>query len=260
MSKFEHYRKTLAHEVSALSSRTEKQKRIDSEKESNQEYWQARQEYIDKNQEEEAINGGEGILVRKKTLYHGSATPEIKEFEESKERTIGNGIYLTSHAQKAIGYADVRSRAKEPAILYEVIIENLKLCDLRKNINVAKIAVGFGEKLRTELVKIPNRRVKNNIIQTLELIDAGEITADNIRDVSFNFLSWFTDYIKSLGYDGLITFEGGDGNIGSHDSYVIFDPKKVKINQEQKMISGSFIPKKEDEDRLRDKIEKEKTA
>ncbi len=235
MPRFEHYRKSLADEVRAMPLHAERQEKIKNEKAKNVEYWQARQEYIGKNQEEESINDGEGIFLKKKTLYHGSATPGIKEFKEADERTVGNGIYLTSLADKAIGYGNVRGRAKDSVVLYEASVENLKVCDLRKNINATKIAAGFGEKLRNELMNVTNRRVKNNINQTLELIDAGEITAGNIRDISFNFLSWFTDYIKSLGYDGLITFEGGDGNVGSHDTYLIFDPQKVKVNQEQKM-------------------------
>jgi len=46
----------------------------------------------------------------------------------------------------------------------------------------------------------------------------------------------FSDYVESLGYDGLITFEGGEPLTGgNHDSYVIFDPEKVKIIKEQKI-------------------------
>ena len=42
----------------------------------------------------------------------------------------------------------------------------------------------------------------------------------------------FTDYLMGLGYDGFKTGEGGEGDIGSHDTYLIFGPSNVKVMSE----------------------------
>lgn len=39
-----------------------------------------------------------------------------------------------------------------------------------------------------------------------------------------------SEYLESLGYDGLKTIEGGEPpHVGPHDTYLIFDPTKVKL-------------------------------
>jgi hypothetical protein len=39
----------------------------------------------------------------------------------------------------------------------------------------------------------------------------------------------FSIFMQNRGYDGLKAWEGGEGGIGPHASYVIFDPSKLQV-------------------------------
>jgi len=214
------------------------------------EYWQARGEKIKERQDEEEINNGLGIFVKKKTLYHGSGISGIKKFDKAEEDTVGSGIYFTSKAKDAIGYARIRSeRERTPhwdaspvindskPIIYESSVENMKLCDLRKGENVRKVLEGFIGVLKEKLKK-PDLKwsVQGAIEQSIETISDGTVRAGTLKMVTQSHGKLFSDYIKSLGYEGLITFEGGEGGNGSHDTYLIFDPEELKINQEHEIL------------------------
>lgn len=182
---------------------------------------------------EEATDEGRGILVRRKTLFHGSSASGIEKLNPAEETTVGEGVYFTSKREDAEGYANRRSRSREDAVptIYRANIENLKFFDARSDDNVAKVLKGFLEILQQERQKegLPWSReaVLDNAI---EKIRSSAVTAGNLRDVGFAHGRLFTDYIQSLGYDGLIALEGGEGeDIGNHDTYLIFDPEKVGI-------------------------------
>lgn len=184
-------------------------------------------------------NNGLDMIVNKKTLYHGSATEAIISFNLAEEDTVGSGIYFTSEPKDAIGYAQRRSRGRKDAspTLYEVQIENLRLANLKKNENVREILVGFKEVLKQKLSE-PNLKWYHEraLQKSIETINQGKVGSGNLRDATFNVTNTFTQYLESLGYDGLITFEGGEGaEVGNHDTYLIFDPKKIKIINEQKI-------------------------
>jgi len=180
-----------------------------------------------------------GVLLKKKTLYHGSGISGIEKFNEAEEDTVGNGVYFTSEARGAIGYAHRRSRRSKEAnpVIYECSVEDIKLCDLRKGENAKKVLDGF----RTVLVeKVKDDKLpwyyKEQLQKAIDGIKAGIIGFKNLREATFSTGKFFSNYIKSLGYDGLIALEGGEGNdVGDHDTYLIFDPEKVKINSEQKI-------------------------
>lgn len=210
-------------------------------------YWQARTKKIKERQDEEEIDDGFGVLVKKKTLYHGSGISGIKKqgkFNKAEEDTVGSGIYFTSDAKDAIGYARLRSERENKRndeqrnenskpVIYESSVENMKLLDLRKDKNVKKVLNGFKQVL---IEKLKDKNLKWNIRyvydKAIEAIDKNEVGAGNLREATFNMPGMFSDYVKSLGYEGLITFEGGEGGNGNHDTYLIFNPEKVKINQE----------------------------
>lgn len=243
------YRDDLAKELEETPK--EERRKALKEAKGNLEYWEARTEKIKERQEEEEIDDGLGVLVKKKILYHGSNVPGIKnkqdkdkaKFREAEESTIGTGVYLTSEAKDAIGYARARSNDGRTGdtIVYESSIENMRLCDLRKNENVKSILEGFKHVLLNEL-KNPdlkwNRR--GALEKNLDAIQQGKVDASNLRDATDHCSRMFSEYVKSLGgegYDGLIAFEGGEApaggeSLGNHDSILIFEPKKVKINQE----------------------------
>src|SRR3989338_10655647 len=128
------------------------------------EYWQARTEKIKERQDEEEIDDGLGVLVKKKTIYHGSGISGIEKFDKAEEDTVGSGVYFTSEAKDAIGYARLRSKRERyeqradgkpvnkdsKPVIYESSVDNIKLCDLRKDENVKKILDGFKKILKEE--------------------------------------------------------------------------------------------------------------
>ena len=239
MEKFEpqQFRNELAKKIKKLPK--EGRKEILEKSKASPEYWQARGEKIHERQKEEEIDDGLGILVKKKMLYHGSGTSGIKNFNRAEEDTVGSGIYFTSQAKDAIGYARRRARREKNAVpvIYEVSIENIKLLDLRKDENVKKILDGF-KQILIEKLKDTNLKwnFKTVLQRAIESINSGRVGSGNLREVTFSTGQMFSDYLKSLGYEGLITFEGGEGkDVGIHDTYLIFDPEKAKIIQEHKI-------------------------
>ena len=167
MEKFEpqQFRDELAKEIKEAPK--EERKEILEQAKETPEYLQARGEKIKERQDEEEIDNGLGILMKKKTLYHGSGISGIETFNKAEEDTVGSGIYFTSEAKDAIGYARLRSERERnpnradgaPVIedsvptIYESSVENMKLCDLRKDENVKKVLGGFREVLKAELKK-----------------------------------------------------------------------------------------------------------
>src|SRR3989344_3243171 len=250
MEKFEsqQFRDELAKKVKE-SPKEERGEILDAAK-GTQEYWQTRGEKIKERQDEEEIDNGLGILMKKKTLYHGSGISGIETFNKAEEDTVGSGIYFTSEAKDAIGYARLRSERERsphkadgsPVIedsvptIYESSVENMKLCDLRKDENVKEVLGGFIDVLKTELKK-PDLKwfIQGSLERTIETINSGKVGAGNLKEIAQSNGQLFSDYIKSLGYEGLITFEGGEGGNGNHDTYLIFDPDKVKINKENRI-------------------------
>lgn len=160
-------------------------------------------------------NNGLDIVVNKKTLYHGSVAQAIISFNRAEEDTVGSGIYFTSEAKDAIGYARRRSRGRQDALptLYEVQIENLRLVNLKKDENVEKILGGFKEVLKQKLSE-PNLMWNYEAVlkRSIGIINQGKVGSGNLKEVTFNHTATFTQYLQSLGYDGLTAFEGGDRN------------------------------------------------
>ncbi len=232
------FRDGLAEELKQ-APKEERNDVLDKAKE-NPEYWQARTEKIKERQNEEEIDGGLGVLVKRKTLYHGSGTSGIKEFNAAENDTVGSGIYFTSEAKDAIGYARRRARSAKDGspVIYESAVENMKILDLRKLENVRKVMEGFKQVL-FEKLKEPDLKwnYEEVLKRAVKSINEGKINSGNLREVTFSTGDLFTDYVKSLGYDGLATMEGGEGNdIGDHDTYLLFDPNKVKINKEHGIL------------------------
>lgn len=231
------FRDNLVQELKGASK--EERKGILASVKESPEYWEARNANIAERQGEEIIDGGLGVLLEKKTLYHGSNVGNIEALDKAEYETVGEGVYFTSTAKEAVGYAKWRSKnRKGDPTIYEASVENVKLADLRKNENVKSVLAGLLPKLSQELsetTELSQWRRRTVLERAITAIQEGTIDAGSIQDIARPLRDLFTGHIKSLGYDGLITFEGGEGEIGSHDTYLIFDPKKVKLNQEQKI-------------------------
>jgi hypothetical protein len=182
--------------------------------------------------DEEVINEGLGIFVKSKTLYHGSSVAGIEKLHTAEETTIGNGIYFTSQKDVAQGYASRRSQFREGngPIVYKVEIENLKFTDLRNNDNVQHILNGILPILIEQRNEEGLTWMKEIVLdQAIEKIKEKKIGAGNLRDVTQSIGKIFTEYIRSLGYDGIIAIEGGEGeDMGNHDTYLVFYSDKLK--------------------------------
>jgi hypothetical protein len=234
------YRDNLAKEIKG----TPKDKRgavLDGAKEM-PEYWQTREEKIEDRQREEEINEGLGIFVKEKTLYHGSPVSGIESFNHATDDTVGKGIYFTSETEEAIKYARKRTKdyGKEgdSPIIYESMVENMKLLDLRKSENIKKILPGFRDFLKKILQDKKLDWKRQGVIENaLTTMNETEVRVATLSVLTANVGLDFSEYVKTLGYDGLITYEGGEGEEAEeHDTFVIFDPEKARIVQEHKIV------------------------
>lgn len=199
-----------------------------------------------------------GVFLKEKRLFHGSSNSEVSQFmtrEEVKAAditdgvTVGEGLYLTSSEKAANAYAQRRTRnlAKKEGVgptSYEVQVDSLKLLDLRNDGNISV----FTEKFRVYLVSILkseeaeklNWMVHSSIIEALQEIQNG-VSLRNIQKLSgYAMAGVFTCFVKEQGYDGVVTFEGGEGHeddvathTGEHDTYVIFNPDKAIVLRKQ---------------------------
>jgi len=179
---------------------------------------------------EESIEEGRAVLIREKTLYHGTGVEDIEQFQPAEETTVGEGVYLTSKKEDAAGYAKrrARSRGGNP-VVYEGKIENLKLLELRNDSTVEEILDGFLPILEEKQGKEGLTWVEENVLDTaISDIKAHKVKAGRVGIIARSLGKTFTEYMQSLGYDGLITMEGGEGDdIETHDTYLIFDSEKV---------------------------------
>jgi len=192
-------------------------------------------------QEETPIDGGLGVYIKYKILYHGTGVNGIKVFQSAAETTVGEGVYLTSQLQGAVDYARDRSEvSKTPPLVYETSIEDMKLLDLRTYANIQKILPGFQRVLEDTLSNLTDEDPwyrRDGIESILNDIRTNEIKVGEIKLFAQNEGKLFSEYVQSLGYDGLITIEGGESkHTENHDTYLIFNPEKVKIKGEPKVV------------------------
>lgn len=237
-SDLQEFRNDLAKEILQIPKEERRQK-LDKAK-ANPKYWEARSEKLHEIENEEIVDNGLGVFIKRKNLFRGDNISGIQSLKSSYETTVGEGVYLTSQAEAAVRYArgySLGHEDKTPPVIYEVSIENLKLLDLRNKKNVDAILPGFREVLlETKKQSGSDRSWEEVISRAVKAIDTKQYYGQGLREVTFNTTFLFTDYCKSLGYDGLITLEGGNAPFtGNHDTYLIFDPSKVTKIEEHKI-------------------------
>lgn len=87
--------------------------------------------------QETPINNWEGVLLKNTKLYHWSTSPSINKFRISVVggATLWEGIYFTSNREIAKQYSYARKwdyfDNMDWFFCYEVIVDNLKMLDLR---------------------------------------------------------------------------------------------------------------------------------
>lgn len=185
---------------------------------------------------EELVMETLGIEVNLK-LYYGANTPYIKNFRAAEEDTVGRGLYL-SDIKTARGYARRRGKSRGIPVVYEFRLHNLWLADLSNSHKVKVCFTHYESILREYIQKYeqdPRRyyfplKVHRNAIN---LIRESKLHGGNIKLVAFGTgTDRFSQFLQEHGYDGLVTREGGEGDVGNHLSYVIFDPSKIQLLRE----------------------------
>ncbi|MDE1856858.1 MAG: hypothetical protein KGH98_02110 [Candidatus Micrarchaeota archaeon] len=185
------------------------------------------------------------VHVNRMTLYHGSTAKGVTEFKAAGSSTLGIGVYLTPNAKQAEGYARHRQGLGEEGpdkVVYKCEITDLVLLDIRDG-----IPKSLSEPLREYVWgKIDSAgwgslspEMQHALLGILDDINGGRDLRLAIR--YYHRGEVFTAFLKGIGYDGLIGKEGGEGQyspsnpsegIGTHETYLIFDPKNVKILEE----------------------------
>lgn len=185
------------------------------------------------------------LEVERMHLFIGKTESGLGELPEAYETTVGDGVYLTSQREAAEGYAIRRSNGGDVPTVYEAEIQNLSLLDLTTYKTQEIFADYFKEQLlkwreqelpKKEYINEPQRNRLSLIVdQVVERIKGKSF--GGMRDLTFTFGFLVRDLLTREGFDGLKIEEGGEGRgeIGNHDSYVIFNPQQVKIIKESKV-------------------------
>jgi len=174
------------------------------------------------------------LLLERKILYHGSATPGINEFDHAQETTVGSGVYFVDNPADAKGYAERRAKSNGnlTPVVYEVEIDKARLANLSSPQKLQDVMAGFAQVLEQRKSSLPPESpwfVTSSIDKSLEAIHKG-INIGGVKEAVASQGSLFTQYLESIGYDGLKTPEGGEGeDVGNHDTYLIFDPSKIRV-------------------------------
>jgi hypothetical protein len=189
------------------------------------------------------------LRINEMILYHGSGTPGIKEFRKAIDLTLAHGIYLTSDEKVAVGYARIRGKnlppEKQASILYKVKINNLRIADLRTRGAEEELIKILQQKIR-EIIK--NSEEWNRLSWVIQNKYLNVLTFGTARDkynghpqlVLREIPALVTDVLREQGFDGMVDLEGGEPPVvGEHDSWIIFDPSKVRVLEEVEVNQGN---------------------
>lgn len=200
-------------------------------------------------EKEIGLKNGETVVlpsfqIERMRLFHGSPIPGITEFTDAEETTIGDGFYTTSNRNAAIGYAGERSSNTSNRFLYEVEINDMNILNLTTQDSIRDFSKLFKEALSDMQgrIKADNEVVawwaEEKLRETIELIDDSQKIGSklHLKEIAFSYGDLARDTLTKLGYDGLVAIEGGEGSIGNHDSYVIFDPRKARVMNEEPAV------------------------
>lgn len=194
----------------------------------------------------------QSIRVKEMTLYHGTAIARIKEFIEGEDDTVlGYGVYLTSSEKSAMGYSFEKMQGTfngKPTI-YEARIENMTFLNLSTPEALREFMKFYLERLYYEL-KILGKPAewKEDAISILSSVAkkiSEALKEDRIllpREMLSSTGSIARRNLTNLGYDGIFSlvlehnctnpFTNQAYTTERHDSFFIFDPKKVKVIRE----------------------------
>ncbi|MEK6917632.1 MAG: hypothetical protein AABW51_01670 [Nanoarchaeota archaeon] len=170
-------------------------------------------------------------------LYHGSGELGIRVFRKAYDDTIGEGIYLTSDIESAEGYAKLRSQNTKTPVVYSVSVDGLNFLDFREIKTLDIVMASFLEVLTDKLKHAKKWYVVASTKKAIEDIRNKKYIKSGIKEITFSHGDIFSRHIESLGYDGLLALEGGEGKYRKiHDSWVVHNPSKVNFIGERKIV------------------------
>lgn len=176
------------------------------------------------------------IIQRNKILYHGSPNPGIALLEAAYDTTVGAGVYLTG-AVTAAKYAEHRGNQLDADLppgkptLYEVEIPYARLVNFYNSDTAREKMHSFSAVLQQALEDLPGNSPWYEEAGLLHALANIELAGHPgmIREAAVGNGVLFSNFLQESGYDGLRTLEGGEGEIGDHETYVIFDPRRVYV-------------------------------
>jgi len=206
-----------------------------------------------KEQRPSVIQGGRGLHFQELTIYHGSTVSDIKDMQPAEDHTIGQGVYSTYNPNDgAIGYALHRARlaSHKPEtsivdpVLYEITAKDVNLLDLRGKNVFEEFKAEFRDFLESWIKKEESTIDEDSHWLSWAYINKarGVVNAIDTQDASARFLKYiavpnvFNLYIEKLGYQGIVGKEGGEGEIGEHESWVLFSSTHVEVTGETSFV------------------------
>jgi hypothetical protein len=126
-------------------------------------------------------------------------------------------------------------------MIYEVSVKNVRLANLRSDANVQAILSGYYDVLM-EAKSAANASlswaVRKRMNQATSLLARHQVGVSNLSELAgYGLGGYFTRYLRSLGYDGIVAYEGGEGSyVGRHDTYVLFDPEKAHVIESHEVV------------------------
>ena len=222
------------------------------------EYWTERvKKLVSQGQKAEWTPDRTGLHWKVKNLYHGTDVENISDFNYAEESTIGdNAVYFTTDAPLAMGYAKLRNRERKTdrTFLYEAVISDAKIMNWAETPIVEKLKNEYADycaELRQEIQELgfENFSKKHGLPETItqsmaqlglkRIIETceqeGLLHGGNIKTVAQGVMGMFFErFVKSKGYDGVITVEGGDDpelTAKAGISVVIFNKEKIISNR-----------------------------
>lgn len=205
---------------------------------------------------------GRSIHFDEITLYHGSATRGIAQFDRAEDVTIGSGFYATNSPELAFGYSRERvphqrelkdgiiQEGSKTPVVYELQLQDVSFLDLRKPENVMPIMLDFADYMERWVDSEPQNYTgaisshmtmyKQHVQAKIAYIRGGgkameygpyrfytQLQTRNLKEVLMQTGDLFAEYVVSSGYDGVIALESGDGiytkNSPKSESWVIMN-------------------------------------
>ncbi|MBP9748964.1 hypothetical protein KBD18_02035, partial [Patescibacteria group bacterium] len=128
-------------------------------------------------------------------------------------------------------------------LLYEVDIENARLLDFRRDDVLQTWLPKFRTVLQNTLDQLreqdgaTGKRASWHVVSGLKNaigeIDKG-FSPGWLQVIFASQGGLLTNFLMAQGFDGILADEGGEaGVVGPHDTFVIFDPKKLKMIQKK---------------------------